>query len=283
MTRPRILVVGDAMLDQYWSGSVDRISPEAPVPILRVESVEARAGGAANVAANLAAMGAEVRLVAPIADDADGRELRSVLERVGVDVAPTPAARTTVKLRALGPRGHQMMRLDFEGSCDPIPPGAEDAFPHDALVVSDYGKGAIGPRTLAAAGARLFVDGGKAKDLGIYAQRAELLKMNLEEARSHALRSSDVDWRNLVVTAAEAPTCASTSRGSFFVPVPAAVKVADVSGAGDTFMAALVFYTLRGLDLRRAIETAHFAARIAVQRRGTAIVSARDMLEEGSE
>lgn len=276
MARHRILVLGDAMLDRYWTGAVERISPEAPVPILRVEHQVFKPGGAANVAANLAAMGADVALLAPAALDEAGKQLRDVLELSGVDFVRTTAGRTTVKLRALGPRGHQMLRVDFEGSGEALPQDAEQEickwFKPAAVVVADYGKGAIGRKTLASSGPRMFVDGGKALDFSAYLRPVEIMKMNLEEFGRQVKRP----WPALVVTAAAEPTMAYVGDKLFQVPVEP-VEVADVSGAGDTFMAAMVLATLDGAPLPAAIERGHAAARIAVQRRGTAIVSAADL------
>jgi D-glycero-beta-D-manno-heptose-7-phosphate kinase len=146
----RVLVLGDAMLDQYWHGTVDRISPEAPVPVLRVERQENRPGGAANVALNVRTLGARATLLAACGDDEPGRLLQELLTSQDVDITleHDPSAQTTVKLRTIG-RAQQLLRLDFESQ-----PGSHTlarlrehfamaVLSHDAVVLSDYGKGCL--------------------------------------------------------------------------------------------------------------------------------------------
>ena len=151
--KAKILVVGDVMLDRYWFGEVSRISPEAPVPIVKIESKRTKEtpGGAANVAVNAAALGANVALLSVIGDDEPGRKLAELLEKAGVktNLRRDSEIATTVKLRVIGGRQQQMLRVDFE-----TPPGGEvlleklDDYRHmiadrDVVILSDYGKGGL--------------------------------------------------------------------------------------------------------------------------------------------
>lgn len=149
-SRARLLVVGDVMLDRYWFGDVSRISPEAPVPVVKVERSEERPGGAANVARNAAALGVQVTLLSVVGDDEAGAALRRLVTEEGVTASlyPDPAISTTVKLRVIG-RQQQLLRIDFEtppshevlqnklAEFERLLPGC------DAVVLSDYGKGGL--------------------------------------------------------------------------------------------------------------------------------------------
>ena len=148
--RCRILVVGDVMLDRYWFGEVERISPEAPVPVVHVARREDRLGGAANVARNVAALGAQVTLLGIVGDDEAGEHVRILAQEAGVhaDLLTSPQHPTTLKMRLLG-RQQQLLRVDFE---QPPPVSALDALDglmvkylaeHDIIVMSDYAKGTL--------------------------------------------------------------------------------------------------------------------------------------------
>ncbi|EQD65607.1 RfaE bifunctional protein, partial [mine drainage metagenome] len=146
-SKARVLVVGDVMLDRYWSGITERISPEAPVPVVRITETSDRPGGAANVALNLAALGCHAHLIGVIGQDEAGQRLESLLKAwdVGLDLVADPAVRTITKLRILS-RHQQLVRLDFEES--PARDLHPDWWPRfeaissqqDALIISDYGK-----------------------------------------------------------------------------------------------------------------------------------------------
>ncbi|MES1163342.1 MAG: PfkB family carbohydrate kinase, partial [Rhizobacter sp.] len=146
----RVLVVGDAMLDRYWFGAVDRISPEAPVPVVRVGREEERLGGAANVALNVKTLGAQATLLTVVGDDEPARKLRLLLEQQGVRalLGSDPQLYTIVKLRVIG-RSQQLIRIDFENQPDhEVLSGMladyERVLPdHDAVLFSDYGKGGL--------------------------------------------------------------------------------------------------------------------------------------------
>ena len=150
LAKARVLVVGDAMLDRYWFGAVDRISPEAPVPVVRVNREEERLGGAANVALNVKTLGAQATLLTVVGDDEPARKLRALLEKEGVAalLGSDPQLYTIVKLRVIG-RNQQLIRVDFENQPDHEVLSAmlsdyERVLPeHDAVLFSDYGKGGL--------------------------------------------------------------------------------------------------------------------------------------------
>jgi rfaE bifunctional protein kinase chain/domain len=150
LAQARVLVVGDAMLDRYWFGAVDRISPEAPVPVVRVNREEERLGGAANVALNVKTLGAQATLLTVVGDDEPARKLRQMLAAHGVTalLGSDPNLYTIVKLRVIG-RSQQLIRVDFENQPDhevlaSMLSDYEAALPgHDAVLFSDYGKGGL--------------------------------------------------------------------------------------------------------------------------------------------
>ncbi len=300
MNPPRILVVGDAMLDRYWDGSVDRISPEAPVPVLRVTRRYERAGGAANVAANLAVLGAAVSLVALVGDDGDGARLGALMDGAGVafDRVADPDWPTIVKIRCVA-RHQQMLRADFE---QPPPPTMRArlaerfarALPvHDMLVLSDYAKGALsacGPLVAAAraAGKPVLVDP-RGPDWSRYAG-ATLLKPNLadldgvlgpiedereRERRVHELRAR-FGWPQLLLTRGEDGMTLFDDAGATHERAHVR-EVHDVTGAGDTVLATMAWRLAAGDDAVSAMRWASVAAGLAVQTFGTAVLS-RDTL-----
>jgi D-glycero-beta-D-manno-heptose-7-phosphate kinase len=292
----RILVVGDAMLDRYWDGSVDRISPEAPVPVLRVTRRFERPGGAANVAANLAALGSAVSLVALVGDDEEGARLGALMDAAGVafDRVGDPAYTTTVKLRCVA-RHQQMLRADFEAD----PPAAmrarlaerfTRALPvHDLVVLSDYAKGALsdcGPLVEAAraAGKPVLVDP-KGRDWARYAG-ATLLKPNLAaldallgEGVDEAERVRRIDelrarfgWRHVLLTRGADGMTLFDDAGTTHAQARRR-DVHDVTGAGDTVLATLAWRFCEGDDAAQAMRWANVAAGLAVQAFGTAVIT----------
>ncbi|HOA92749.1 MAG TPA: D-glycero-beta-D-manno-heptose-7-phosphate kinase, partial [Quisquiliibacterium sp.] len=258
----RILVVGDVMLDRYWFGDVQRISPEAPVPVVRVRRSEERLGGAANVARNAAVLGAHVALVGVVGDDEPGRSIEALARAVGIDcgLVRDPELPTTIKLRVIG-RQQQLLRIDFEQA-----PGAQalarkleavrarlaDA---QVLVLSDYGKGSLSEIELLiadarAAGTDVIVDP-KGDDYARYRgvtmltpNRAELREVvgawrdedDLVQ-RAQALRRS-LEIRYLLLTRSEEGMTLFSEAGELHVPAQAR-EVYDVSGAGDTVVAVI--------------------------------------------
>jgi rfaE bifunctional protein kinase chain/domain len=295
VARTRLLVVGDVMLDRYWFGEVERISPEAPVPIVKIARNEERPGGAANVARNAAALGAHVTLISVIGDDEAGRTLERLLaaERVRTSLHRDAALPTTVKLRVVG-RQQQLLRIDFETTpSDEILAtklaAYERALPDfDAVVLSDYGKGGLThiERMIEQADARhipVLVDP-KGEDYRRY-RGATLLTPNRAEFREVA-----GSWRTeaelatkaqqmraelalgaLLITRAEEGMSLFTDAGALNIPAEAR-EVYDVSGAGDTVIATLGVLLGAHADLASAVRIANQAAGIVVGRFGTAVV-----------
>jgi len=299
--RGRVLVVGDVMLDRYWFGAVDRISPEAPVPVVRIERSEERPGGAANVARNAASLGACVRLLCVCGDDEAGRTLGALLERerVSVDLHRDPSIATTVKLRVIG-RQQQLLRIDFEDApAHEILAAQLAAFERsitdcDVVVLSDYGKGGLAHigrmiDVARAAGRPVLVDP-KGEDYARY-RGATLLTPNRSEfrqvagswtgeddlsARAHALRRS-LGVEALLVTRSEEGMTLFHPGGDHHEPTRAR-EVYDVSGAGDTVIAALAVMLAAGADLLDAVRVANRAAGIVVGKLGTATVHPEELL-----
>lgn len=300
--RPHILVVGDAMVDRYIIGETSRISPEAPVPVVRAGREEMRAGGAANVAANVAALGPRSSLLTILGDDGGGRDLATLMAARGValDCVIDKGQRTTQKTRLIS-GVQQIARIDHDGSVSDAA-RAELVRRFEArlegvcaVIFSDYDKGALTdlPALLATArrhGVPTFVDP-KAADPARYAG-AFLLKPNAREF--HALFGdcpedgisdraravlAEMDLDYLVVTRG-AKGIVMVSRSGEMVDHPTeALEVFDVTGAGDTIIAALVVGIAEGLPIAAAIDQANIAASIAVSRPGTHVVT-RGELEE---
>ena len=291
----RMLVVGDVMLDRYWFGDVERISPEAPVPVVHVSRTEERPGGAANVARNASSLGAAVTLLSVVGDDEPGRSLVRLLEATGVrPVFQTDAAfPTIVKLRVIS-RQQQLLRCDFE-----MPP-AEALLEAkiadytamvsnvDAVILSDYGKGSLARvarmiELAKQAGKPVLVDP-KGDDYSQY-RGATLLTPNRAEfrevagrwrdeaefrAKAHKLRA-ELDLEALLITRSEEGMTLFTRDGTHHIPT-VAKEVYDVSGAGDTVIATLGAMVAAGADLPAATSVANEAAGIVVGKLGTAVV-----------
>ena len=292
----RLLVVGDAMLDRYWFGAVERISPEAPVPVVRVDREEERLGGAANVALNAKTLGAQVTLLTVVGQDEPARRLQQLLEKEGVTtlLGHDPQLYTIVKLRVIG-RAQQLIRVDFENAPDhevlhTMLADYERVLPdHDAVLFSDYGKGGLThiPRMIElarAAGKPVLVDP-KGNDYGRYAgataitpNRAELAQVigtwrdeaDLYE-RAQRLRT-ELGLEGLVLTRSEEGMSLFDAEGHTHVPAQAR-EVFDVTGAGDTVIATLAAMLGAGVPLRDAMPIANRAGSIVVGKFGTASVS----------
>lgn len=294
-----VLVAGDLMLDEYWFGPTSRISPEAPVPVVRVTESEARAGGAANVAVNLASLGARVMLTGVIGRDANGTLLRELLDArsIATDFVVAPERPTITKLRVLS-RNQQLIRLDTEDAftasdAQPLMATMKKLLPQaSALVLSDYGKGTL---TNAAAlielgrrqGIPVLVDP-KGTDFSRY-RGATLLTPNLAEfeavagsaaddddlvARAHTLRSQ-LSLSVLVVTLGERGM-AVIGDDAVFLPARAR-QVFDVTGAGDTVIATLAAGLGAGMHVDEAAALANLAAGIVVGRIGVASVTPSEL------
>ena len=296
-----VLVVGDVMLDRYWHGDSLRISPEAPVPVVKVDAREDRPGGAANVALNIVALGAGCVLVGAIGDDEAGMQLRATLEAAGVqlDLVVVPGWSTITKLRVVS-RNQQLLRLDFEA---PLPEGcAREVLARvqrwtgsvDALVLEDYDKGTLAQPAAVIAAARaqrlrVIVDP-KFKPLAQY-RGADLVKPNrLEFERQVGGFADEAEFERkarallaehafgaLVVTRGDAGmSIIERDRESVHLPARR-VAVFDATGAGDTVAAALATALAAGVDVAHAAALANVAAGLAVTRAGTVAVSAPEL------
>jgi rfaE bifunctional protein kinase chain/domain len=297
----RVLVVGDVMLDRYWFGDVHRISPEAPVPVVKVARTEDRPGGAANVARNAHALGAQVTLLSVIGEDEAGQALERLLADSGIRASlhRDAAAPTTVKLRVVG-RQQQLLRIDFETS-----PGHEVLATklaefgsliaaHDVAILSDYGKGGLAHirhmiDAARALGRRVLVDP-KGEDYERYAG-ATLLTPNRSEfrqvaggwtdeptltAKAQSLRRT-LALEALLVTRSEEGMTLYTDERRDHIPADAR-EVYDVSGAGDTVIAALGVLLAAGADMLAATRIANQAAGVVVGKLGTAVVHQHELL-----
>jgi D-glycero-beta-D-manno-heptose-7-phosphate kinase len=304
LAKARVLVVGDAMLDRYWFGAVDRISPEAPVPVVLVTREEERLGGAANVALNVKTLGAQATLLTVVGDDEPARKLRHLLEKEGVTalLGSDPQLYTIVKLRVIG-RNQQLIRVDFENPPDhEVLAGMLSEYErvlheHDAVLFSDYGKGGLThiPRMIElarAAGKPVLIDP-KGSDYSRYAgatvitpNRAELAQVigawsseaQLVE-RAQALRQQH-RLDGLLLTRSEDGMSLfdGDARDGGHTRVPAqAREVFDVTGAGDTVIATLAAMLACGLSLREAMPLANRAGGIVVGKFGTASVSYEEL------
>ncbi len=298
----RVLVVGDAMLDRYWFGAVERISPEAPVPVVRIEREEERLGGAANVAFNVHALGAGATLLTVVGADEAARTLQALLASAGVAtlLGTDPKLRTVVKLRVIG-RSQQLLRVDFENQPDHevlagMLDSLERALPaHGAVLFSDYGKGGLAhiARMIALARGQhrpVLVDP-KGSDFSRYAgatvitpNRAELAQVvgawsseaQLSE-RAQNLRAS-LQLDALLLTRSEEGMSLFDAEGHAHVPALAR-EVFDVTGAGDTVIATLAAMLASGQTLREALPIANRAGGIVVGKFGTASVSYEELFE----
>ena len=300
MTHSRVLVVGDVMLDRYWFGEVERISPEAPVPVVRVARREDRLGGAANVARNVVALGGHATLVGIVGADEAGESIARLATQEGVqaDLAADAENPTTLKMRVLG-RQQQLLRVDFEqhpasATLDDLDARfARHLAHHDVLVLSDYAKGAL-ERVEAmiamarAAGVPVLVDP-KGDDYTRY-RGATLVTPNRSEMqqavgrwtsesqlteRAQHLRE-ELDLEALLVTRSEQGMTLFTAAGREHVDAQAH-EVFDVSGAGDTVLATLAAMRAIGLPWEQAMAWANRAGGIVVGKLGTSIVTAAEL------
>ena len=298
-----VWVVGDVMLDEYVTGAVERISPEAPVPVVRAHATEHRLGGAANVARQIAALGARVSLAGIIGEDGGGEQLLQLCEAAHIDsraVVRLAGRHTTRKLRVLS-HGQQLLRLDWEdvGPCAPqitvrlVSKLAESSRP-DAVIFSDYAKGVLTPDTMAAVqrscGPAPIVVDPKHRDLSRY-RGATTVTPNLRELEVAAGQALDVDDTAAIAAAARALIATAGlqsmvvtlgNRGMLVVTaagaettVPAMEReVYDVTGAGDTAIAVLTLALAARAPLIQAAQLANAAAGVAVGQVGAVAVSA---------
>jgi len=298
--KTNLLVVGDVMLDRYWFGDSDRISPEAPVPVVQVSKVDERLGGAANVARNVAALGANTTILGVIGDDEAGNRIGELLQQSGVNsqLEVDPKVPTTVKLRVIA-RQQQLIRLDFEET--PSQTALEQKLARfekalgtaDVLVLSDYGKGALSQVAAMIEYARaqnkvILVDP-KGEDYEKYRgatvltpNRSELRQVVgrwVDEAdltqRAQELRRS-LGIQALLLTRSEEGMSLFTDQGVSHVRAQAR-EVFDVSGAGDTVIATLAVALAAQWPLDRAMALANRAGGIVVGKLGTATVTSEEL------
>jgi len=299
-SKARLLVVGDIMLDRYWFGDTNRISPEAPVPVVQVGKIDERLGGAANVARNVAALDAKTTILGVIGDDEPGRRVSELLKSSGVDsqLEVDTKVPTTVKLRVIA-RQQQLIRLDFEEA------PSQAALAHkleryekllgnaDVVILSDYGKGALGQVALmieqARAQKKMILVDPKGDDYAKY-RGATVLTPNRSELRqvvgqwtseddltkiAQDLRKS-LDLEALLLTRSEEGMSLFTETGVSHVKAQAR-EVFDVSGAGDTVIATLAVALAAGWPLERAMALANRAGGIVVGKLGTATVTSEEL------
>lgn len=296
----RVLVAGDAMLDRYWFGDAERISPEAPVPVVRVTRTEERLGGAANVARNIAGIGAQSTLLSVVGNDEPGRRIEALLKLASI----TPklefdnSLATTVKLRVVA-RQQQMVRCDFESM-----PAEESLLRHldnfkallnetNALVLSDYGKGGLShiSQMIEAARAKripILIDP-KGDEYSRYAgatvitpNRAELRQVvgpwhsesELTEKAQNLREALNLDY--LLLTRSEEGMTLFKRGGQTSVAAQAR-EVFDVSGAGDTVIGILSAMLATGMPIEDAVRIANRAGGIVVGKLGTAAVSYEEL------
>lgn len=296
----RLLVVGDIMLDRYWFGDVSRISPEAPVPVVRVERTEERLGGAANVARNAVVLGAHTGLLGVVGQDEAGDVVQKLLTDIGVDsyLNRDPAISTIIKLRVIG-RQQQLLRIDFEAApTETVLRNKLTQFnallpDYDVIILSDYAKGSLVNVAEMIAAARnlgkcILVDP-KGEDFTRY-KGASILTPNKSEmrqivgswksedeltAKAGQLRES-LELEALLLTRSEEGMSLYTEDEVVHFAADAR-EVYDVSGAGDTVIATLATMLGTGMPLPEAVSVANRAGGIVVGKLGTATVTKEEL------
>ena len=298
-----VLIIGDVMLDRYWGGPTTRISPEAPVPVVKVNNIEERPGGAANVAMNIAALGGDAHLVGLVGEDEPAKALAATLSslKVHCDFVALPEFPTITKLRVMS-RGQQLIRLDFEESFHDVP--AEPLISRmqatlskvKAVVLSDYAKGALEHVQLMIQEARkvnvpVFIDP-KGADFERY-RGATLLTPNMLEFETVVGKVKDeddlvakgqqiieeFDFEALLVTRSEhGMTLLRRDMDPLHLPTLAR-EVFDVTGAGDTVISVLAASVSTGKPLDEACALANAAAGVVVGKLGTSTLSTIELAE----
>jgi D-glycero-beta-D-manno-heptose-7-phosphate kinase len=300
LNAPRLLVVGDVMLDRYWFGDVSRISPEAPVPVVRVEKREERLGGAANVARNAVALGAHTGLLGVVGQDEAGDLVEKLLTDLHVNsyLNRDASISTIIKLRVIG-RQQQLLRIDFEHP--PTDAVLRDKLTqfnallpeYDVIVLSDYAKGSLVnvAEMIAAArrlGKRVLVDP-KGDDFTRY-KGASILTPNKSELRhvvgawtseEHLTEKAQqlriaLELEALLLTRSEEGMTLYTADEVLHAPAVTR-EVYDVSGAGDTVIATLATMLGAGMPIGEAVSVANRAGGIVVGKLGTATVTKEEL------
>jgi rfaE bifunctional protein kinase chain/domain len=300
LNKARVLVVGDVMLDRYWYGAVDRISPEAPVPVVRVTREDERLGGAANVAYNLVTLGTQSSLLTVVGDDEASHKLEALMANTGIKThfGRDAQLKTTVKLRVIG-RQQQLLRLDFENTpktevlASQTETFIELLSSHNAVLFSDYGKGGLAHVSdmiarAGSAGKPILIDP-KGSDYSRY-QGATLITPNRAELQQvigvwqdeSDLQSKAQNLRErlglqaVLLTRSEEGMTLFDAAGQISVSAQAR-EVFDVTGAGDTVIATMAAMVAAGLSLREALPLANRAGGLVVGKFGTATVSYEEL------
>ncbi len=296
----RVLIVGDVMLDRYWFGDVERISPEAPVPVIKVGRVEDRTGGAANVARNVASLGAQATLLSVVGDDEAGNSLEALLksDHIAARLHRDKSISTTIKLRAIA-RHQQLLRIDFETQPSfeilesVLADFTSEINKADVVILSDYGKGGLGHieemiQIAREAKKTVLVDP-KGEDYSRY-RGATLITPNRSEFRQVAgswkseqeLEKKAQDLRKkleldaLLVTRSEEGMSLYREEGVLHEGVKAK-EVYDVSGAGDTVIATFGAMLAAGSSFEDSMRMANKAAGIVVGKLGTAVATPQEL------
>ena len=301
----KILVAGDLMLDRYWFGDVSRISPEAPVPVVKIGKVEERLGGAGNVARNVSSIGSKCTLVSVSGLDDAAAKIDYLLEtdRIKNQIIKDPNVTTTIKLRVIG-RQQQLIRLDFEDK--PNDEVLKQSFSRfvsevsksDAVILSDYGKGGLTDITeminiCNGSGKPVIVDP-KGSDFLRY-KGATIITPNREELyMATGIKETDADLSKkmdklcqeldlsaVLLTRSEKGMTLFQNNGERFHVPALAQEVYDVSGAGDTVIAILGVMIANGDPLQEAVQWANKAAGLVVAKLGTAVVSVDELFAQG--
>ncbi len=304
----RALVVGDLMLDRYIVGEVERISPEAPVPVVKVEGERVGLGGAGNVAANLTALGAACAVVGCVGDDGEGALVLDLLSRRGIDVSGVVVLKdrpTTVKTRIMA-RHHHVVRVDREETAD-VPESVAQALQDEVLrlvptvqgiALEDYNKGVLVPSLI-----RSTLEAGKERSLPVVVDPkrrrffdysgATVFKPNLrelEEALGETALPEDPVWLEaararvgcevLLVTLGDRGMALVDAEGRHTRIPAVAREVYDVSGAGDTVTAVVTAVLAQGAEPHEAAILANYAAAVEVGKAGVAVVTPREILHQ---
>lgn len=304
LSSTRILVVGDVMLDRYWFGSADRISPEAPVPVVRVDKTEYRLGGAGNVALNIAKQGVRVNLLSVRGDDQEGRELESLLELNHIEshLLIDKQLSTTIKTRVIAQR-QQLVRIDFESTPthevlnQTLKRYVDLLSDADAIVFSDYGKGGLQHITQMIREANkadkcVLVDP-KGVDFEKYCgasyitpNKSELRNVvgswESEEELAQKVNTLRVNLGLTGVLLTRSEEGMSLFREGHSLNFPTSAReIYDVSGAGDTVIGVLAAMLASGCDIEESVAFANRAAGIVVGKLGTATVNFDELFPEG--
>lgn len=295
-----VLVVGDVMLDRYWYGNVERISPEAPVPVVRITREEERQGGAANVAYNIVSLGAKASLLSVVGDDEASRKLEALVAATGIEThfGRDPDLKTTVKLRIIG-RQQQLLRLDFENTPKTELLASQTASfarllkEHQVVLFSDYGKGGLAHvgdmiAQARALGKPILIDP-KGSDFSRYREATVITpnRVELQQVIGPWLTEAELqdkcqnlrqklDLQAILLTRSEEGMTLFDAQGAEHVSAQTR-DVFDVTGAGDTVIATLATAVAAGLSLRQALPLSNRAGGLVVGKFGTAALSYEEL------